>query len=129
MLEDGHETPGAAVAAVVLYLLEDQCIDIDYDRIIESDRQTGWDDISVVNGFRQYSYMACTQVIYRGIFLFYFFFLTSKFNSSSVGITHRILASNHTVQVSQLNLYSKLAKMSSVTRTLTAWPVNFTRKD
>lgn len=61
MADDEFETPAEAVAAVVMYLLEAECIDVDYDRIIEADRQTGWDDTAVAGGFRQYTYMACTQ--------------------------------------------------------------------
>ncbi|KAG4065090.1 hypothetical protein HA402_007487 [Bradysia odoriphaga] len=61
MLSDEHETPAEAVAAVVLFLAGDECIPVDYDEIIEADRQTGWDDPAVVGGFRQYTYMACTQ--------------------------------------------------------------------
>lgn len=55
-----------AIAQVLRFLLPDdqECIDIDYETIIEADRQTGWDDPAVAGGFRQYSYQACTQVFY-----------------------------------------------------------------
>lgn len=62
MLSDEHDTPAEAAAAVVLYLADGQCVPVDYNDIIEADRQTDWDAPAVEGGFRQYTYMACTQV-------------------------------------------------------------------
>lgn len=52
---------------MVTYLLdaseyEGDCIDIDYETIVEEERRTNWDDITVEFGFRQYTYQLCTQL-------------------------------------------------------------------
>lgn len=62
LLDDRFDTDVEAIAGVVDFLSADECINVDYDYIIEADRQTGWDDPAVAAGFRQYTYMACTQV-------------------------------------------------------------------
>lgn len=66
MLNDTDiESDAEAVSRILTYLLEDECLDIDYEVIIEADRQTSWDSDAVVGGFRQYTYQACTQVRYH----------------------------------------------------------------
>lgn len=82
-MESGDfDEPAEAVAAVIQYLLEDdQCIPIDYDEIIEADRQTGWDDPAGMGGFRQYTYLACTQVETRFLRSVFDFVCTDVFVS------------------------------------------------
>lgn len=82
MADDNIESDAEAIAEILRFLMEAECLDIDYERIIESDRQTGWDDTAVASGFRQYSYQACTQV----------FLLIAL-----VGTTRRDLVSSHSV--------------------------------
>lgn len=67
LANETHETDIARIAAVVTYLLdaseyEGDCIDIDYETIVEEERRTNWDDITVDFGFRQYTYHLCTQL-------------------------------------------------------------------
>lgn len=62
MLNGEHDTPGEAVAAVVRYLAEDECVPVNYNYLVEGDSETGWEDEAAVAGVRQYSYMFCTQV-------------------------------------------------------------------
>lgn len=114
MADEAIETDAEAISQVLRYLLEDECIDIDYERIIEADRQTGWEDPTVALGFRQYTYQACTQVNFTMLLFLRLLYSLKWILFSSVGITRAGLVSNHTVQVSQLSLYSKPAKMSSV---------------
>ncbi|KAJ6641062.1 putative serine protease K12H4.7, partial [Pseudolycoriella hygida] len=52
--------------AHVLYALIDpeagECINIDYESIIENERRTEWDAPAVVAGYRQWSYQRCSQM-------------------------------------------------------------------
>lgn len=64
---EAHPSDAAAIAAVVIYLIDElgydeECIDIDYESAIEGERQTGWDDPVVGFGLRQYTYQVCTQL-------------------------------------------------------------------
>lgn len=44
------------------FLEDGQCLWLDYDYIIESDRQIDWNATSVMSGFRQWSYQVCSQM-------------------------------------------------------------------
>ncbi|KAJ6641397.1 Thymus-specific serine protease [Pseudolycoriella hygida] len=53
----------------IAYILENfidvvggQCLDIDYDSIIDAERQTEWDSPAVVVGYRQWTYQLCSQI-------------------------------------------------------------------
>ncbi|KAJ6649828.1 Thymus-specific serine protease [Pseudolycoriella hygida] len=67
--DDDHESDAHAIAAVIIYLIEfigeeqeDECIDIDYQVAIEAERQTSWNSDMALLGFRQYTYLLCTQL-------------------------------------------------------------------
>jgi len=68
LANETHATDAAAIAAVVVYLIDEiggeegQCIDIDYQVAIESERQTAWDYPTNEFGLRQYTYQLCTQL-------------------------------------------------------------------
>lgn len=66
MADETIVSDAEAIAQVLRFLMPEdmECVDIDYERIIEADRQTGWDDAAVAGGFRQYTYQACTQVFF-----------------------------------------------------------------
>jgi len=66
MLNNTEASEVEAVASVVEYLLaqledEPECVNIDYEYAVESDRQTSWNSTAAESGFRQYTYMECTQ--------------------------------------------------------------------
>jgi len=69
LADDDHESDAHAIAAVIVYLIEnigeeeeDECIDIDYQVAIAAERQTSWDAETVDFGFRQYTWQLCTQL-------------------------------------------------------------------
>jgi len=67
LLDAGHESDAHAIAAVIVYLIDEigedgQCIDIDYQVAIEAERQTSWDSDTADFGLRQYTYQLCTQL-------------------------------------------------------------------
>lgn len=62
------ELQGSTVESIahVLYALIDpdagECINIDYDYIVENERRTEWDAPAVVTGFRQWAYQLCSTI-------------------------------------------------------------------
>lgn len=64
-----HIIAGESSIESIAYILNNfididggQCIDIDYDSIIEAERQTEWDSPAVEVGYRQWTYQLCSQV-------------------------------------------------------------------
>lgn len=62
------ELQGSSVESIahVIYALVDvdagECINIDYDDIIENERRTEWDAPAVAIGYRQWSYQRCSRL-------------------------------------------------------------------
>ncbi|XP_037043957.1 putative serine protease K12H4.7 [Bradysia coprophila] len=64
-----HIIEGQSSIESIAYLLNNfididggQCIDIDYDYIIEAERQIEWDSPAVAVGYRQWTYQLCSQI-------------------------------------------------------------------
>lgn len=64
-----HIIAGESSIESIAYILNNfididggQCIDIDYDSIIEAERQTEWDSPAVEVGYRQWTYQLCSQI-------------------------------------------------------------------
>lgn len=54
-----------SIAHVLLAVIDPdagECINIDYDDIIENDRRTEWDAPAVVAGYRQWTYQLCSAI-------------------------------------------------------------------
>lgn len=57
----GH--PVQNVAAVLSFFFNpDECMIIDYEYTIESERETEWNATAVEVGYRQFSYQLCSQI-------------------------------------------------------------------
>jgi len=66
LANDTHASDAAAIAAVIVYVIDeigedDQCINIDYQLIVEEERKTDWEDVANDLGFRPFTYQLCTQ--------------------------------------------------------------------
>jgi len=59
-----HESDAHAIAELLDILLEDECVDISYERVLFEERQTAWDAPAVSYGLRQWSYQSCTQFVW-----------------------------------------------------------------
>lgn len=62
-----HESDAAAIAAVIIYLIDElgddeECIDIDYEAAIEAERETDWEDPLPAFGLRQWTYQVCSEL-------------------------------------------------------------------
>lgn len=63
VLERGGQSPAHTIAAVLAILQNStECINFDYDQLIEVDQQVELDAIGVTSGMRQYTYQTCTQL-------------------------------------------------------------------
>lgn len=69
LLDNGsHASSAEGIAAVFVYVIDElggedeECIDIDYEAVVEGERQTQWDEPVVAFGLRQYTYQLCTQL-------------------------------------------------------------------
>lgn len=55
-------SPAAGIALILSVMMEEPCINANYQAIIDFDRQTNLDAPSVRSGVRQATYQTCTQV-------------------------------------------------------------------
>lgn len=61
-----HIISGGSSIDSIAYILESiidvvggECIDIDYDAIVDAERETEWDSPAIVVGYRQWTYQLC----------------------------------------------------------------------
>ena len=117
-----HIIDGQSSIESIAYLLNNfidivggQCLEIDYDYIIEAERQVEWDSPAVAVGYRQWSYQLCSQVIASNR-ANYMFCYPNYFLIRSVGSTQVEQPISHSVTDSQSSFIMLVVKLSSVTR-------------
>lgn len=59
-----HPSDAHAVGAILDLLLEDDCVFIDYEIVLEEERRTEWNATTVEFGIRQWSYQSCSQFVW-----------------------------------------------------------------
>lgn len=60
--DESAATPAEGVALIITTLLTDECIPVDYEAIVNYDRQTNLDAPAIYYGVRQATYQTCTQM-------------------------------------------------------------------
>lgn len=60
--EDGSVESIAFILNNFIDIVGGGCVNIDYDAIIDAERQTEWDSPAVVVGYRQWTYQLCSQI-------------------------------------------------------------------